>query len=76
MNQAVTDNKTLQVQELDLKAKLAVAEGALAWYEMRPGGTVEDAQQLKGELASQIAEIAAKRSALLQQMLSTSFGGE
>jgi hypothetical protein len=75
-NQTLGENKNLQTHELDLRAKLAIAEGALAWYELQPGGSVEDAKLLQGELLAQINEIAAKRKALLDQILSTSFGGE
>jgi len=71
VNQANTigEEKQLQAQSVDLRAKLEVIEKTIAWFEMQPGGTEADARRLQQEFTAELQKIEARRSALLQQIL-------
>ena len=78
MNQpdVINEQKTLQDRSVELRGKIEVADGALAWFAMQPAGSEADARRLKDEYAAELQQIEARRSALLQQILSAPFGGE
>jgi hypothetical protein len=67
--EVLSEEKQLQVVAVDLREKMAIIEKAIAWFEMQPGGTEADARRLQQEYASELQQIEAKRSALLQQIL-------
>ena len=78
MNQgeAFMEDRRLQTQVLDLKARLELAQKGAAWFAAQPGGTESDARSQIETLSREIQQIESQRSGLLQQILSAPFGGE
>ena len=76
MNEIMLNNQQLQALSLAAKAKLELADKAAQWFQANPGGTLDLAKQQMETLQAEIDRLEAERTALLQRILSTTFGGE